>query len=180
MILIIWLHTVKWFPVCCIATIQLYYAYTNIHRNIINCNDDFNKRTNTLYKNISLTLYSRKGDVCCVWEMNWRQGQTAILTQVRLSTISALLPHLGLLHNRGSLRAQSPQSKSWFSRWHPVSDWLKLSGHLVILFSKVHLLPLFFHLFTQVHLLIDGSVEGQYITQCSKWLNSSIWSTNWD
>ena len=27
-----------------------------------------------------------------------------------------------------------------------------------------HLLPLFFRLFTQVHLLIDGSVEGQYVT----------------
>ena len=31
-------------------------------------------------------------------------------------------------------------------------------------FLNVHLLPLFFGLFTQVHLLIDGSVEGQYIT----------------
>ena len=60
---------------------------------------------------------------------------------------------------------QSPHSASCFSRWHPVSNWLKPSGHLVILFSNVHLLPLFFHLFTQVNLLIDGSVEGQYITR---------------
>ena len=37
-------------------------------------------------------------------------------------------------------------------------------SRLVILFSKIHLLRLFFRLFTQVHLLIDGSVEGQYIT----------------
>ena len=35
---------------------------------------------------------------------------------------------------------------------------------LVISLFNVHLLPLFFRLFTQVHLLIDGSVEGQYIT----------------
>ena len=35
---------------------------------------------------------------------------------------------------------------------------------LVILLLNMHLLPLFFLLFTQVHLLIDGSVEGQYIT----------------
>ena len=28
----------------------------------------------------------------------------------------------------------------------------------------VHLLPLFLRLFTQVHLFIDGSFEGQYIT----------------
>ena len=34
----------------------------NISGNIVNNNDDFNERTNTLlYKNISLTLYSRKG-----------------------------------------------------------------------------------------------------------------------
>ena len=35
---------------------------------------------------------------------------------------------------------------------------------LVILLFNVHLLPLFFRLFTQVHLLIDGSVQGQSIT----------------
>ena len=33
-----------------------------------------------------------------------------------------------------------------------------------ILLFNFHLLFLFFRLFTQVHLLIDGSVEGQYIT----------------
>ena len=47
----------------------------------------------SLQKYKSLTLYFRKGDVCSVWEMNWRQGQTAILTQVLL-TIAALLSHL--------------------------------------------------------------------------------------
>ena len=139
----------------------VYYAYTNIHGNIINCNDDFNKRTNTLlYKNISLTLYSRKGGVCCVWEMSWRQGQTAILTQVLLSTIAALLPHLGWVAQPRVTEGPRPSICSWLSLWHPVSDCLKPSGHLVILFSIAHLLPLFFRLFTQVHLLIDGSVEG--------------------
>ena len=67
---------------------------------------------------------------------------------------------------------QSPLSASWFSRWHPVLDWLWPPGHLVRLFSIVHLLPLFFRFFTQVHLLIDGSVEGQYITQIT-WLDIS-------
>ena len=44
----------------CIAT--YIYIYTNICGNIVNNNDDFNERTNTLlYKSISLTLYSRKG-----------------------------------------------------------------------------------------------------------------------
>ena len=34
----------------------------------------------------------------------------------------------------------------------------------VILLFDVHLFLLFFRLFAQVHLLIDGSVEGQYLT----------------
>ena len=52
-----------------------------------------NEWTHFLIK-IYLTLYSRKVDICCVWEMSWRQGQTAILTPVLLATIAALLPHL--------------------------------------------------------------------------------------
>ena len=38
-------------------------------------------------------------------------------------------------------------------------------GALVILLFNSHLLPLFFRLFTLVYLLIDGSVDGQYITR---------------
>ena len=64
----------------------------------------------------------------------------------------------------GVTKGPKPSICSWFSLWHPVSNWLEPPGHLVILFSNTHLLPLFFRLFTQVHLLIDGSVEGQYIT----------------
>ena len=215
---------------CCILTtiIQLHiYIYKYMQKQSIG-----NERTNTLlYKSISLTLYSQKGDVCCVWEMSWRQGQTAILTQVLLATIAALLPHLGwgcsTVGHWGpkalclplaltsasclqltqtvcapgyiivSLRAQSPLSAAgshvsilsptdsnclctwlyycftegpkpsvcrWLSLQHLVSNWLKLSVHLVILLFNAHLLPLFFCLFTQPHLLIDGLVEGQYIT----------------
>ena len=59
---------------------------------------------------------------------------------------------------------QSPQSASWFSRLHPLFNWLKPSVHLVILLFNDHLLPLFFRLFIQVHLLIDSSVEDQNIT----------------
>ena len=66
---------------------------------------------------------------------------------------------LGLL-----TKGLKPTVCSWFSLRHPVSNWLEPPGHLVILFSNTHLLPLFFRLFTPVHLLIDGSVEGQYIT----------------
>ena len=54
---------------------------------------------------------------------------------------------------------------------HLVSNWLQLQLQLtqafcvlVIFLFDAHLVPLFFRLFTQVHLLIDGSVEGQYVT----------------
>ena len=69
-------------------------TYTNICRNIVNLNE----RTNTLlYKNISLTLYSRKGDVSCVWERWVGDGDRLLfLPKVLLATIAALLsPHLG-------------------------------------------------------------------------------------
>ena len=85
--------------------------------------------------------------------------------QILLSTIAVHLSQLGLgLLNHGSLRAQSPLSGagSHFDFLSPTDS--NRPGHLVILFSNVHRLPLFFLLFTQVHLLIDGSVEGQYIT----------------
>ena len=49
----------------------------------------------SLQKYKSLTHYFRKGDVLfCVRDV-WIQGQTAILTQVLLLTIAALLSHLG-------------------------------------------------------------------------------------
>ena len=70
---------------------------------------------------------------------------------------------LGLL-NRGSLRAQSPQSaaSSHFGIQSPTDS--NRPGTWLYYFSNAHPLPLFFRLFTQVHLLIDCSVEGQYIT----------------
>ena len=99
---------------------------------------NFNKRTNTLlYKYISLTLYSRKGDVCCMWEMSWRQGQTAILTQFLLSTMAALLPNLGWVDQPWVTEGPKPSICSWLSLWHPVSSCLEPSGYLVILFSHV-------------------------------------------
>ena len=58
-------------------------------------NDDFNERTNTLlYKNISLTLYSRKGWCWLCVRGELETGTDCyILTQVLL-TIAALLSHL--------------------------------------------------------------------------------------
>ena len=91
---------------------------------------NFNEQTNTfLYKNISLTLYSWRGDVGCVWEMSWRWGQTAILTPSSSSTIAALLPHLG------SVAQPWVTSASWFSRWHSLFNWLEPSqepGYIIV------------------------------------------------
>ena len=103
-------------------------------------------------------------DVGCVWEMSWRQGRTVILTQSSSD------------HN-------STTSSSWLGcstvgHWGPKAlclplalisaSWPQLTQAvwvLVILLFNVHLLPLYFRLFTQVHLLSDGSVEGQYVTR---------------
>ena len=128
---------------------------------------NFNERTNTLlYKNISLTLYSRKGDVSCVSEVSGDKDGLLFWPKFFLAHSSTSFSSwLGLL-NRGSFRAQSPQSASWFSRFgilFPTDS--NRPGHLVILLSHVQMLPLFFRLFTQVHLLIDCSVECQYITE---------------
>ena len=93
-----------------------------------------------------------------VWKMNWRRGQTVILTQQYFFLI------LAGLHNHGPLRVQCPLSVagSQFGILSPTD--LNRLGQLAILLFNTHLLPLFFCLFTQMHLLIDGSVEGQYKT----------------
>ena len=68
-------------------------------------------RINTLlYKNISLTLYSREGDVCCVWEVSGDKDGLLFWPKFFLAHSSTSSSSwLGLL-NRGSLRAQSPLS----------------------------------------------------------------------
>ena len=112
-------------------------------------NDDFNERTNTfLYKKYtSYTLFSkglRKGcervDVGYVWEVSWRQRQTATYwTQVPL-TIAALLSHSTGLLNRGSLRSQAlclelvltPRASYLQLRLELTpSNWLKLTAQAV-------------------------------------------------
>ena len=71
---------------------------------------------------------------------------------------------LGLL-NRESLRAAKPSVCKLVLHAGILSP--TFSNHLDtwLYYCHVHLLLLFFRLFTQVHLLIDGSVEGQYITK---------------
>ena len=60
-----------------------------------------------------------------------------------------------------------PKALSLQAGSHTSASSLQLTRtvwHLVILLFNARLLSLFFRLFTQVHLLIDGSVEDQYIT----------------
>ena len=95
----------------------------------------------------------------------WRQGQTVILTQVLFLTIAALFSHLGW---GCSLRATALNLQLVLTLTFLSPTELDSCRHLSIFFHSVHLLPLFFRLFTQVHLLIDGSIEGQYITRRAK------------
>ena len=97
--------------------------------------------------------------------MSWRQGQTAILTQSSSDHSSTSFSSwLGLL-NRGSLRAQKPSVCRWLSLWHIVSNWLeppRAPGYIIVSRTPASaVLPL---IYIEVHILIDGSVEGQYVT----------------
>ena len=83
------------------------YKYTREHNQLIMMTSITNEYT-SLYK--SLTLYFRKGDVCCAWEMSGDKdgllyGPKSFLDHSSTSFAS----WLGLL-NRESLRAQSPLS----------------------------------------------------------------------
>ena len=60
-----------------------------------------------------------------------------------------------------------PKALSLQACSHALASYLQLTQticSLIISFFNAYLLPLFFRLFTQVYLLIDSSVEGQYIT----------------
>ena len=119
-------------------------------------------------KYIILTLYSWKGWCLLCMSDEWKQGQFFSWPQQHFFLILA-----GLL-NRGLLRAT--QSASWFSLWHSCLRLIQCCcGHLPVFFPNAHLLLLFFCLFTQVHLLVDGSVEGQYLTKELSFYFLEIW-----
>ena len=131
---------------------------------------NFNERTNTfLYKNIPLPLYFRKG-LCWLGVRDELETRTDyyIFTQVLL-TIAALISHLGwgcstVGHWAKALCLPwvsgilSPTGPNWL--WPP-----RAHGYMIVSSS---LLPLFFRLFSQVHLLLDSSVEGQYVTETGR------------
>ena len=127
-----------------------------------------NERTRFFIKiYISHTLFSKGWCFLCV-RGEWRQGRNVILTQVLL-TIAALFLILAGVAQPWVTEGLKPSVCRWLSIRHLVPNWFQLQMTqavcvLVICLIDVHLLPLFFRLFTQVHLLIDGSVEGQYVT----------------
>ena len=99
----------------------------------------------------------------------WRQGRTCYIDpSSSLDHSSTSFAFWLELLNRGSLRTQSPQSAAGSNSGilSPTDLNCLVTRLYYFLTSNCFLLPLFFRLFTQVHLLIDGSVEGQYITGC--------------
>ena len=120
---------------------------------------NFNERTNTLLykKYISHTLFL-KGLMLVVCK-RWAGDRDRLLYWPSSTSFSSCL------------------GCSTVSHWGPKTLCLPLALNLasclqltqtvcalVILLFNAHLLPLFFRLLTQVHLLIDGSIEGQSIT----------------
>ena len=88
-----------------------------------------NERTHFFIKRYLLHFILERVDVDCVWEMSWRRGQTAILTQQYLFHIWVA----GLL-NRGSLRAQSPLSAagSQFGILSPIDSSCLCPGYIIV------------------------------------------------
>ena len=150
-----------------LSRLILFYIHnTTIGRDIIkhNIRTSMNKRIHFFIK-IYLSHFILERVMFVVCERWIGTGDRLLYSpQVLLSTIAAPLFHLGW----GCLTVGhwGPQALclDWFSLWHLVSNCLEPSVHLVISLFNVILLPLFFRLFTLGHLLIDGSVEGQYIT----------------
>ena len=68
----------------------------------------------SLQKYISHTLFLMF--LSCVRD-EWRKGQTAILSQVLLLTIAALILHLGWVAQPGVAEGHNPQTASWLSLW---------------------------------------------------------------
>ena len=117
---------------------------------------------------ISHTLFSMF--LWCVRD-EWRQGQIAILTQLFLLTIAALLPHLGwgwLTGGRWGTQPSVCKLALTLSSLCPTDS----TATGTCLYSFIT--STCFRLFTQVHLLIDGSVKGQYITYL-RWVRFVWW-----
>ena len=134
------------------------YTYTNICGNIIKNHDDFNNEQIHFFT--KKTLFS-KGLMSVVCE-KWVETETDCYNDPSSSlghsnTFSA--SWLGC-STEGHWEPKALSLQAGSHSGIPVSPALDATGTCLYLF----LMPTCFRLFTQVHLLIDGSVEGQYIT----------------
>ena len=159
------------------------YTYTYTCENIINNNDE---RTHFFRKNIPLTLYSKGLRKGCVWEVSWRLNRMQYWPQVPL-IIGATLSHSAGLLSRGSW-GPKPSAGSWFSlprtATRTPTNWLQLTptvcgtGLYNCLSSTCFLWASQLHRIQPVHgqgilisstgctcFLIDGWIEGQYVTE---------------
>ena len=160
----------------------------------------FNERTNTLlYKNIPLTLYSRKGDVSYVWEVSWRRTQTATYWPKVLLTIKALLLHFGWVAqpwvtegSKPSVRkliltlASCPQLQlelqleltqvvcgTWLYNCHTFTCFLWAYASATITeFNHVHSSRWYSDIFDRMHLFRCSST---YLYRCISWLKTRSW-----
>ena len=141
-----------------------------------------NERTHFFIKIYLSHFILERVDVGCVWEMSWRRGQTAILIPNSSDhTSNSSSSWLGC-STMGHWGTQGPQSASWFSRWHLVPNWLQLAQTASGTWLYNCLTFTCFRLFTLVHLLVDGSIEGQYVTMIDPIrpiiLGPIIWTLN--
>ena len=132
---------------------------------------NFNERMNTLlYKDLSHFILERVMVVVCD---RWVGDGDRLLywPQVLLLIIAAFNSRVAQ-----PWVAEGPKPSVCKLILTPLAPCLQLTQAvcaLVISLFNVHLLPLFFRLFSQVHLLIDVSVESQYIT-----LFFFVWNVN--
>ena len=142
---------------------------------------NFNERTNTLLskkKYTSHTLFS-KGLMLVVCERWVGDGNRPLHIDPSSSDHSSTSFASWLGCSTVGHWGPKPSVWSWFSlRWLQLQLTQAVCVLVIFLFD-VRLLPLFLCLFTQVHLLIDGSVKGQYVTKwqfiCRRLKNRRYW-----
>ena len=127
---------------------------------------NFNNERTHFFIKISLShfIFERVDVSVCVRD-ELEMGTDCYIPPSPSSTIAEFLPHLGWVAQPWVTEGRMPSVCKLILTLASYLQLNKTVCALVILLFKVHLLPLFFRLFSLVHFLIDGSVEGRYITQ---------------
>ena len=119
-----------------------------------------NERTHIFIKIYLSHFILERADVGYVWE-RWAGDGNRLLYWPSSTSFSSWLGCSNLGHWGPKALCLPLALNSASCLQLTLTDSSRLA--LVILLFNDHLLPLFFRLFTQVHLLIDGSFEGQYV-----------------